>query len=285
MRWRFIRVFTSLAALSFSSAARGQAALAYDLAEDQRQRVEQALRELGRGTHTKLVNGVFVVIGASDGMWLMERAVAAYFNGRFERRPERAVSVYLLPSTERYDAYCKQQLGEACASVYGFYRPDLRRIVMNASLGIGTLTHELVHPIMETDFPRAPTWLDEGIASLYEASVMPRPGEIHGRKNWRYAGLMSALASHERRSQVTVEHLFALSDAEFRGPEESLNYALARYFCQWLDEQHELWPFYRAWKQGYASDEAGELAFTRVTGLAPAAATPKLLRWLRALKA
>ena len=40
-----------------------------------------------------------------------------------------------------------------------------------------TITHELVHPIVESDFPRAPTWIDEGLASLFEAPVLPRPGE------------------------------------------------------------------------------------------------------------
>ena len=155
---------------------------------------------------------------------------------------------------------------------------------MNAGLGLGTLTHELVHPIIDSDFPDAATWLNEGIASLYEAPVMPRAGEIHGRKNWRYPKLLQALAAREQRQLVDLVRLFALSDVEFRGDQESLNYALARYFCQWLDEQQQLWPFYRGWRDDYQNDASGVVSFARVTGLQPGEATPKFLRWLRALK-
>ncbi len=263
--------------------ARGDAPAAYDLERDQKERIELAKTELGARTRTKIVEGVFVVVGQNDGTALMESAVAAYFNKRFDRRPERAISVYLFSSSQRYEAYCKEQLGEPCISVYGFYRPDLRRIVMNAGLGIGTLTHELVHPIVESDFPKAPTWINEGIASLYEAPVIPRPGEIHGRKNWRYPRLSRALASKKEVATVSVEHLFALSDEQFRGDEEDLNYALARYFCQWLDEKAELWPFYRGWRDGYQADQSGAQAFSKATGMTLEEATPKFTRWLRSL--
>lgn len=256
----------------------------YDLAQDRQARVELARQELGPHTRARIVEDVFVVVGQADGTALMESAVAAYFNQRFDRRPSRAISVYLFSSTERYEAYCRERLGEPCISVYGFYRPDLRRIVMNASLGLGTLTHELVHPIIETDFPAAPTWLNEGIASLYEAPVIPRRGEIHGRKNWRYPRLAGAVASRDQRALATVDRLFALGDVEFRGEHEALNYALARYFCQWLDARGKLWPFYRRWRDEHAKDASGVQAFTAVTGLTPAEATPQFWAWLRALK-
>ena len=282
----------SLSLLGFlalsTTTARGQAPAAvapdYDLAHDQRERIELAKRELGPRTRTKIVDGVFVVVGDTSGTALMESALAAYFNGRFDRRPERAISVYLFASTERYEAYCRAHLGSPCVSGYGFYRPDLRRIIMNSGLGLGTLTHELVHPIIETDFPSAPSWINEGIASLYEAPVIPRPGEIHGRKNWRYPRLVSALADKQEKSLVSIERLFALSDGDFRGEHEALNYALARYFCQWLDGQNQLWPFYRAWRDNYASDRTGLKAFAEVTGLGPDQADRKFQRWLGALK-
>ena len=275
----------SFAVLAFlSAAARAEAPTPYDLVRDQQDRIDLAKRELGPRARTKIVQQVFVVVGDMSGTALMERATAAYFNGRFERRPEQAISVYLFDTSERYEAYCQKHLGAPCVSVYGFYRPDLRRIVINAGLGLGTLTHELVHPIVETDFPQAPTWINEGIASLYEAPVMPRPGEIHGRKNWRYPRLLSALQSAEEKTQVTLPQLFSLSDAQFRGSQEALNYALARYACQWLDERGKLWPFYRGWRDDFARDPSGEQAFLAATGTTPAEATPQFLRWLRALK-
>ena len=39
---------------------------------------------------------------------------------------------------------------------------------MNSATALGTLSHELVHPYMETNFPNVPSWFNEGLASLYE---------------------------------------------------------------------------------------------------------------------
>ena len=284
MRLNLAHICLLAALIGAAPSARAETSPTYDLERDRQERIELARKELGARTRTKVVEDVFVVIGQNEGLGLMERAVTAYFNGRFDRRPERAISVYLFSSSERYEAYCKEHLGEPCISVYGFYRPDLRRIVMNAGLGLGTLTHELVHPIIDSDFPRAPTWINEGIASLYEAPVIPSEGEIRGRKNWRYPRLSRALNQKAEQGKVSVEHLFSLSDAVFRGADEDLNYALARYFCQWLDSQNELWPFYRAWRDDVANDPSGKLAFEAATGMTYAEATPKFRRWLRALK-
>ena len=145
-----------------------------------------------------------------------------------------------------------------CASDYGAYHPQLRRIVMNSGLGLGTLTHELVHPIVETDFPNAPSWITRALRRCTKAPVIPRPGEIHGRKNWRYPRLIKALADPGERDQVGLEHLFSLDDSEFRGAQKDLHYAVARYACQWLDEQRQLWRFYRAWRDGFDNDASGE---------------------------
>jgi hypothetical protein len=168
-------------------------------------------------------------------------------------------------------------------SPFGFYRPDARTIVMNAGPGIGTLTHEIVHPLVEADFPGAPTWIDEGIASLFEAPVIPRAAEIHGAKNWRLPRLRGALDSETARQRVRLDALFGMSDETFRDRDESLHYAMARYTCQWLDERGKLWPFYRAWRDGVQDDPSGEKAFGRIVGKTPADANAEWDRWLRAL--
>ena len=114
-------------------------------------------------------------------------------------------------------------------------------MVMNIGLGLGTLTHEIVHPLVEADFPEAPTWLNEGIASVFEAPVIPKPGEIHGVKNWRHPRLKRALTiapSATRRGSTSSS---AMRDESFRSDGEDLHYAMARYVCQWLDERGKLW--------------------------------------------
>lgn len=170
-------------------------------------------------------------------------------------------------------------------SPFGFWRPDERRIVMNAAPGLGTLTHELVHPIVDADFPEAPTWINEGIASLFEAPVLGARGEIHGAKNWRLPRLTRALASKSETSRARLPALFGMPDETFRDDDEDLHYAMARYACQWLDGRGKLWPFYQAWRDGFAHDPTGAKAFESVTGETPEGASAGWERWVRALGA
>jgi hypothetical protein len=145
------------------------------------------------------------------------------------------------------------------------------------------LTHELVHPIVQADFPSAPEWLNEGIASLFEALTMPVPGQIHGVKNWRHPRLLRALRSPQERDRAGLSALFALDDAAFRGEDEDLHYAAARYLCQWLDQQGKLWEFYRYFRDHHEGDPTGERAFAVVLGKTPAQANASWVTWVKRL--
>jgi len=265
------------------------AAPLYDLPVDVAVRTEEAKRELGKRTTVETVEDVFVLVTPAGAGSLAEtksitkNVLRAYFNGRFSKKPTQAISVYLFPDAKPYEAYCQKRYGAACGTPYGFYRPGERRIVMNAGPGIGTLTHELVHPIVETDFPQAPEWINEGIASLFEALSMPAPGQIHGVKNWRHPRLLRALRSEKERAEASLPTLFGMSDSTFRNDDEDLHYATARYFCQWLDQQGQLWPFYQRYRDNYAQDPTGALSFQAITGKTPAEANEAWARWVKRL--
>lgn len=262
----------------------------YDLAADRTRIADEARKDLG-DVSVETTQDVFVLIAAPG--WnahalarstdLTTRAIDAYLNGRFETKPAHAIGVYLFADATSYETYCAAHLGGRCASPFGMYEPNVRRIVMNAAPGLGTLTHELVHPLVEADFPHAPVWINEGIASLFEAPVMPRPGEIHGTRNWRLPRLLSAMRSREEQSLARLDTLFGMSDDVFRGRLEKLHYATARYVCQWLDARGWLWPFYHAYRDGFAGDATGARAFERVTGMTPARANTEWAMWVRAL--
>jgi hypothetical protein len=260
-----------------------------ELKADLALRSAEARQELGQSTAVEPVEQVFLLVTpgvrahSAGTISLTKRVLQAYFNGRFGRPPERAVSVYLFRDARSYEQYCQTRWAQACASPYGFYRRDERRIVMNAGLGIGTLTHELVHPIVETDFPEAPEWLNEGIASLFEAFSLPSAGEVHGVKNWRHPRLLQALRSPEERRKASLPSLFSLSDSAFRDANEDLHYATARYLCQWLDQRGQLWPFYQRFRDGHEADPRGEEAFQAVTGKTVAAASEEWVRWVKRL--
>ncbi|HQY59930.1 MAG TPA: hypothetical protein PK141_00915 [Polyangiaceae bacterium] len=261
----------------------------YDLAADLTARGVDAKRRLGAGAATAVVGDVFLLAGPrsfggfASSRSLTARALSAFYNDRFGRRPGEAITVYLFGDAQSYSAFCKAAIHEECISIYGFYWPSERWMVMNAGLGLGTLTHELVHPLVEADFPDAPTWLNEGIASIFEAPTFPKPGEIHGVKNWRLPRLQAALGGRSTRAKAMPRTLFGMADDVFRDDDEALHYALARYFCQWLDERGELWPFYRAYRDERRADPTGAATFKRVVGTTPEEAEAPFLAWLSRL--
>ena len=263
----------------------------YDLSADQQRRIRAAKDELGgRTVVTTIISDVFVVIGPpgwqgaqlDQSVALFKSAMAGYMNGRFSKKPEQAVSVYLFPTKEAYQSFCTQKYAAPCISKYGFYQPAERYLVMHIGAGAGGLTHEIVHPLVEADFPQAPTWINEGIASLFEQPVIPRPGEIHGAKNWRHPRLKRALSSNER-DKARLDVLFGMTDETFRDDAEDLHYAMARYVCQWLDERGKLWPFYQKWRDNVATDPTGEKSFEEVVGMTPQEASPAWVKWASAL--
>ena len=263
----------------------------YDLAADRERRAKLAKEELGPRTTTTVISDIFVVIappgwqGASldSSVSLMRNAMAGYMNNRFGKKPAEAISVYLFPEGSSYEAFCKKKYDAPCIAHFGFYQPADRYMVMNIGLGAGTLTHEIVHPLVETDFPDAPTWINEGIASVFEAPVITKPGEIHGVKNWRHPRLKRALQSASERDAAQLSTFFGMSEETFRSEHEDLHYAMARYICQWLDERGKLWPFFQRWRDTHATDPTGRKAFEDIVGMTPEAANPLWAKWTLAL--
>ncbi len=260
----------------------------YDLAADRQRRLRAAVEDLGERAIAIEVTSPFVLAGPSRAALagseaFIQAVLTAYRNDRFGASPARAISIYVFPSASAYHAYCRREYGGTeCISRFGFYEPDERKIVMQGGAG-GTLSHELAHPFYEADFPSGPVWLNEGIASLYEQPVLHPKGQIHGSKNWRLPRLLQALRTPSESAEARLEALFEMSDATFRNERESLHYATARYACQWLDERGFLWPFYRSYRDGFASDPSGTTAFTQTVGKSPADATREWQRWVRAL--
>jgi hypothetical protein len=249
-------------------------------------RIDEARGVMGNSAEVRVVAERFVfagVRGATRGAaHVSEKVLDAYYHARFERRPERPVLVLLFPNAAGYRAYCRSRWAKNCISPYGFYLSEENTIVSDIGTGLGTLTHELVHPIFRADFPEAPIWLEEGIASLYEAFALGAKGEIHGSVNFRLPILLAAKVHHPELT--LLENLFGMSDETFRGEHESVNYALARYLCLWLDQKDMLWPFYHHYRERYAADPSGRTSFVATVGMTPDVLQPKWSRWLLALK-
>jgi len=72
---------------------------------------------------------------------------------------------------------------------------------MNIATGGGTLVHEMTHALMAPDFPQAPIWISEGLASLYEQCRVEKQS-LKGDPNWRLPELKRAL----KREDITKCH-------------------------------------------------------------------------------
>lgn len=211
----------------------------------------------------------FVVIGDGPPDWVKDdarevvgvsaRLLKQHF---FPRDPAAIIDVLMLHTDASYDRYAGSFFGRP-STPYGYYSSCDRAIYTNMTLGNGTLVHEMVHALMEANFPACPAWFNEGLASLYEHTDVAS-GELRGRLNWRLPGLKSAIV---RRKTVPLQSLLETSRGEFYDEKRSgLHYAMARYLCYHLQERGLLQTFYRRFVAGQEQDPTGVETLRAVLG-------------------
>jgi hypothetical protein len=217
---------------------------------------------------------------------LTRKTVSALWHGPFQFRPERAVLLWI------YSSHVKMlfELGRYAPHTrndgYGVYVPERREIYLATdTAGLFTLCHELVHPMLEADFARAPLWLAEGLASLFELPDFSVPGEIHGMPTPRLDDLRDVLKSPDSARLVSLDAMFALTTDDAFRTNEPLHYAASRHFMRWLDRRHQLWPWYHAYRDGVLTDPTGEKAFVATVGKTPAEANAEFVAWIKSREA
>jgi hypothetical protein len=262
-------------------------ALAKDIAAD----MPFVLGRVGnKPERTRVVDG-FLLVDVDAGAAtlakcaeLAQRFMKVMLDGRLYEPPYKAAIVWLFGTTERYDPYRHELAPGIGDTPYGLYDPTRQMIFVNLeSAGIFTESHEMTHMLLAHDFPLAPVWLVEGMASLYELPDFDsEPGQAHGKPDFRGDVLRKALGDPRLARSVRLDVLFDMGDADFHGKaRESLHYAMARETMRWLDTQGKLWPFYRGWRDGELDDVGGDKTFTKVMGKTPAAATEEWLAWVK----
>jgi len=180
--------------------------------------------------------------------WAVDKIKQDYFG----KDPEFILDVWLFKDPASYKKHNVELFGEAPTTPYGFYSPSHRSLVMDISTGGGTLVHEIVHPFMETNFGRCPSWFNEGLASLYEQSAS-RDGHIVGLTNWRLRGLKGTISAKRLPS---FESLCGTTTREFYN-DAGTNYAQARYLCYYLQERGLLIDYYHTFRKNSLADPGG----------------------------
>jgi hypothetical protein len=234
---------------------------------------------------TVVVEPPFVVVGdESPGTvkhhaagilrWSIHLLEAEYF----KQRPNKLIEIWLFRNKDTYMKGAKKFFGDEPDTPYGYYSSEHEAMVMNIGPGAGTLVHEVVHPYVEANFPGAPAWFNEGLASLYERPT-EKKGHIWGLPNWRLPNLKKQIAD---RTLPPMQRLLGTSRDEFYNAEFDA-YAYARYLLLYLQEQGKLTGFYQKFVADQ-NDPTGQAALEAVLGEKLASFEPKWRTWAAALK-
>ncbi|MBS1795430.1 MAG: hypothetical protein JSS81_16355 [Acidobacteria bacterium] len=231
-----------------------------------REKLEQKLK--GRG-FTVLVEKPFIVVGdepaetvrrrsANTVKWAVDKLKQDYFTSD----PAEILEIWLFRDKDSYRKHAKEFFNDEPDTPYGYYSPSNKALVMNIATGGGTLVHEIVHPLMEANFPDCPAWFNEGMGSLYEQSGEVG-GHIHGYTNWRLPGLQKGL---QQKIVPTFQKLTAMNDTEFYREDTGTNYAQARYLLYYLQYKNLLVKYYAEFLKNRTTDPTGYKSLQKILG-------------------
>lgn len=201
----------------------------------------------------------------------------------FPKRPGKLIVVWLFKNEQTYRKGAKEFFDDTPDTPYGYYSTAADALIMNVGPGLGTLSHELVHPYMEANFKDVPSWFNEGLASLYE-QPRERIGadkklHIWGTPNWRLPNLKTEI---KNKTLPDLKTLMSTTRDGFYNAQFDA-YAYARFLLQYLQEQGKLHAFYDAFHAD-TTDPTGMTALASVVGEDLATFEPKWRMWILALK-
>jgi len=238
-------------------------------AADFAQHVMRLKKRLPHDGFTVIIQRPFVVIGDEKPekvrertthtvKWAVDSLKASFFN----KEPDTILDIWLFRDKTSYEKHATALFGSRPTTPFGYFTPQHKALVMNISTGGGTLVHEIVHPFVAADFPACPSWLNEGLGSLFE-QCGPVDGRIEGFTNWRLAGLQQAI----RDSRLpTFIALCSTTTDEFYDDPGGTNYGQARYLCYYLQEHDLLRNYYRQFRANAATDPTGYHTLISVLG-------------------
>lgn len=232
---------------------------------------------------TVLVEPPFVVIGDGGAKWtkhitegFLRSKVKLLEKEYFTKRPDKLLEVWLFKDEKSFRKGAKKFFNDEPDTPYGYYSPDANALIMNAK-GLGTLSHELVHPYMEANFPDVPSWFNEGLASLYEYPG-ERKGHIIGQINWRLPNLKKEIKAG---TLPKMTKLLGTTRDQFYDAQYDA-YAYARYIMYYLQEKGKLQDFYTKFLAD-KKDLTGQTALVAVLGEDLETFEPKWRKWVLAL--
>ncbi len=118
----------------------------------------------------------------------LERALAFFVNEYDLLPPENFITLYIVPKPGQAEVLSAAIHGmKLPPRTLGYaFEPDQSIVATTPDSRTGTVTHELFHLLARNSSQSLPSWLDEGLAGLYEAARF-EGGRLVGYSNWRNA--------------------------------------------------------------------------------------------------
>jgi hypothetical protein len=83
-------------------------------------------------------------------------------------RKLKRIDAVVLPDRSSMQRFLAQRLRRNEPPLYGIYIAEHHLFVTYDDSGLGTFTHEIMHPVVGTELPHAPSWAWEGIPTFFE---------------------------------------------------------------------------------------------------------------------
>jgi len=85
-----------------------------------------------------------------------------------ELRNLRRMTAVVFPDQNTMHRFLTQRLGLNMPPVFGTYIAEHHLFLTYDGSGLGTFTHEIMHPVLDIELPQTPSWASEGIPAFFE---------------------------------------------------------------------------------------------------------------------
>jgi hypothetical protein len=78
------------------------------------------------------------------------------------------IRVFICQDENKFVQFMHHDLGIQDPSDFGIYIFSMKLLATYEDSGLGTFTHEALHPLVEENLPNRPVWADEGVPTFFE---------------------------------------------------------------------------------------------------------------------
>lgn len=169
------------------------------------------------------------------------------------RAPNLPIPLIVCRDEAQFRQLARRWKSGVAPGYHGFYLRDRKLVALHWEAGSGALAHELTHALAHADCPALPEWFDEGLAALYEEAEFDQPGRpLAGLDNWRISIAGAALRDRRLPDLIDLSEPGAFSEGDLE-----LNYATARTWLLFLQEQQLLKAYYQTFRRAAGTDATG----------------------------